>query len=58
MRENEQRRLSQGILGGQFGFGEAHDRLLDLRHQSRLDQIEQALRVLGKRLSVTIGDAA
>jgi len=34
------------------------DRLLDLRHQSRLDQIEQALRVLGKRLSVTIGDAA
>jgi antitoxin HicB len=34
------------------------DRLLDLRHASRLDQLEAAFRVLGKRLSVEICEAA
>ncbi len=34
------------------------DRLLDIRHASRLDQIERAARVLGKGISVEIGDAA
>jgi antitoxin HicB len=35
------------------------DRLLDLRHASRLDQLEAAFRVLGKRLDVmVIEDAA
>lgn len=34
------------------------DRLLDLNHASRLDQIEAALAALGKRLSVEIADAA
>jgi antitoxin HicB len=34
------------------------DRLLDLRHASRLDQIETALRVLGKSLIVEVRDAA
>jgi len=34
------------------------DRLLDLRHGSRLDQLEVAFRVLGKELSVEILDAA
>jgi antitoxin HicB len=34
------------------------DRLLDLDHASRLDQIEAALAVLGKRLSVELQDAA
>jgi antitoxin HicB len=34
------------------------DRLLDLDHASRLDQIEQALEVLGKRLAVEVRDAA
>lgn len=34
------------------------DRLLDLNHNSRLDQLEAALRVLGKRLVVSIVDAA
>lgn len=34
------------------------DRLLDLRHASRLDQIDQALRVLGKRLTIDIQNAA
>jgi hypothetical protein len=30
------------------------DRLLDLRHRSRLDQIEEALAVLHKRLAVEL----
>lgn len=34
------------------------DRLLSLRHASRLDQLEAAFRVLGKELSVQILDAA
>jgi antitoxin HicB len=34
------------------------DRLLDIRHASRLDQIERAARVLGKHVSVEISDAA
>ncbi len=34
------------------------DRLLDLRHDSRLDQIEQAFAVLGKRMRIAIENAA
>lgn len=34
------------------------DRLLDLRHASRLDQLEHAFRALGKQLSIEIRDAA
>lgn len=34
------------------------DRLLDLRHASRLDQLEQAFRVLGKRLEIAVKNAA
>jgi antitoxin HicB len=34
------------------------DRLFDLQHQSRLDQIEAAFGVLGKRLAVQVEDAA
>jgi antitoxin HicB len=34
------------------------DRLLDLRHASRLDQLEAAFRALGKRLSVQVDEAA
>ena len=34
------------------------DRLLDLTHSSRLDQLEAAFRALGKRLAVEIQDAA
>jgi len=33
------------------------DRLLDLRHASRLDQLEAAFRAIGKRLSVEIHEA-
>jgi antitoxin HicB len=34
------------------------DRLLDLGHSSRLDQLEGAFRTLGKQLTVQILDAA
>lgn len=34
------------------------DRLLDLMHASRLDQLEAAFRVLGKRLAIQISEAA
>jgi antitoxin HicB len=34
------------------------DRLLDLRHASRLEQVEAALRALGKELVIDIRDAA
>jgi antitoxin HicB len=34
------------------------DRLLDLRHASRLDQLEQAFLRLGKRMSISLEDAA
>lgn len=34
------------------------DRILDLRHASRLDQVETALRALGKTLTVEVQDAA
>ena len=34
------------------------DRLLDLLHSSRLDQIEAAFRVLGKRLTIAVEEAA
>jgi len=34
------------------------DRLLGLLHASRLDQLEAAFRVLGKRLAIGIREAA
>jgi hypothetical protein len=34
------------------------DRLLDLMHNSRLDQLEAAFRALGKQLSIEIREAA
>jgi len=34
------------------------DRLFDLRHQSRLDQLEAAFKVLGKEIGFQIRDAA
>ncbi len=34
------------------------DRLLDLRHASKLDQLEHALRAVGKTLIISVRDAA
>jgi antitoxin HicB len=50
--------LEQGVgkyrLGKQLDWHLPQvDRLIDFRHASKLDQIEQALEVLGRRLVVT-----
>ncbi len=34
------------------------DRLLDLLHSSRIDQLEAAFRVLGKRITILVEEAA
>ena len=34
------------------------DRLLDLRHASRLDQLEQAFLILGRQLTIQVHEAA
>jgi len=34
------------------------DRLFDLKHRSRIDQVEAAFRILGKELSIEVRDAA
>jgi antitoxin HicB len=34
------------------------DRLFDLKHHSRLDQIEAAVKALGKELTIDVRDAA
>ena len=56
--------LSAGIstaeLGRRLGWHAPPqiDRLFDLNHHSRIEQIDQALRALGKRLIVSVSDAA
>ncbi|MCX6591811.1 MAG: type II toxin-antitoxin system HicB family antitoxin [Acidobacteria bacterium] len=51
--------MTKAELGRQLGMHKANvDRLFDLRHGSRLDQIEAGYRVLGKRLVVGVDEAA
>jgi antitoxin HicB len=51
--------LKKTELARRIGIAKTHvERLLSLRHRSRLDQIEAALRALGKRLHVEARDAA
>ncbi len=51
--------VTKAELARRLGWhGPQVDRLLDLNHASRLDQIEAALAALGKRLQVTVRDAA
>jgi antitoxin HicB len=53
------RGLSKAELGRRLGWdGPRIDRLLDIRHRSPIDQIDQALHTLGKRLAINIEDAA
>jgi antitoxin HicB len=53
------RNLRKADLGRMLGWKPVQvDRLLKLSHASRLDQIEQAFRVLGKRLEIEVRDAA
>jgi antitoxin HicB len=51
--------MRKADLARRLGWhGPQVDRLLDLDHASRLDQIEAALAVLGKRLTIDLADAA
>jgi len=51
--------VSREDLAARLGMAEpAMRRLLDLDHRSHLDQLEAALRCLGKRLELTVRDAA
>lgn len=51
--------VSKAELGRRLGWHSPQiDRLFDLNHHSRIEQIDQALRALGKRISVTAHDAA
>jgi antitoxin HicB len=52
-------RLRKADLARRLGWQKSQvDRLLDLKHASRLNQIEQALLVLRKRLVIEVEDAA
>lgn len=52
-------RVSKAELGRRLGWHSPQiARLFDLNHHSRIEQIDQALRVLGKRISLTVRDAA
>jgi antitoxin HicB len=51
--------ISKAELGRRLGWSKTQvERLLDLSHASRMDQIEAAFRVLGKRLAIEVLDAA
>jgi antitoxin HicB len=54
-----EQRISNTELADRLGKSEREVRqLLDLDHRSELDQIEAALAALGKRLGITVGNAA
>jgi antitoxin HicB len=51
--------IGKADLGRRLGWRKTQvERLLDLSHASRMDQIEAAFRVLGKRLAIEVLDAA
>ncbi len=51
--------ISKAELGRRLGWHAPQiDRLFDLNHHSRIEQIDQALRALGKQLVVSVRDAA
>jgi antitoxin HicB len=52
-------RVRKAELARRLSCGKSQvDRLLDLNHASRLDQLEAAFHALNKRMYVVIGDAA
>lgn len=52
-------RVSKAELARRLGWhGPQVDRLFDLNHRSTIAQLDQALRAIGKRLAVSIHDAA
>jgi antitoxin HicB len=51
--------IGKAELGGRLGcHGPQIDRLLDLRHRSKIEQIDQALRAVGKVLVLSVQDHA
>ena len=51
--------ISKAELGRRLGWHAPQvDRLFDLNHNSRIEQIDQALRSLGKQLVLSVRDAA
>jgi antitoxin HicB len=51
--------VTKAELGRRLGWHAPQiDRLFDLRHRSKIEQIDQALRILGKQLVVSVQDAA
>ena len=51
--------MTKAELGRRLGWHAPQiDRLFDLRHHSKIEQIDQAFQVLGKRLVVSVQDAA
>ena len=53
-----ERKLRKASLARRLGWkGPQVDRLFDLRHASRLDQLEAAFAALGKRIEVVVSDA-
>jgi antitoxin HicB len=51
--------IRKSELARRIGISKANvDRLFDLRHHSRMDQIEAAFKALGKELSIEVKDAA
>jgi antitoxin HicB len=51
--------MTKAELGRRLGIPKTNvDRLFDLRHHSRMDQIESAFHTLGKELTIDIRDAA
>ena len=58
-RTMRERRLRKDALARRLGWKAPQvDRLFDLRHASRLDQLEAAFTALGKRLDVEISDTS
>jgi antitoxin HicB len=58
-REARNAGISKAELGRRLGWHAPQiDRLFDLNHHSRIEQIDQALRALGKRIVVSVRDAA
>jgi antitoxin HicB len=51
--------VSKADLARRLGWhGPQVDRLFDIRHSSKIEAIDQALRTMGKRLEVSVRDAA
>jgi antitoxin HicB len=51
--------VSKAELARRLGWhGPQVDRLFDLNHRSTIEHIDQALRTIGKRLDVSVQDAA